>query len=754
MMRGTPGLLAAAARRPHAACRRRAYHPQAPRWPPPGLLRSAGRPGGFQTRLAPRPGGSRRTFFNTGDDFIFSRKRVEEAIELAKLTPLLTLTQVIGGSCVLLSYYEEDLLKLRFYAVSGLFFFSLYPNYTRKSVLLLGWGLLFSAINGYRLFGLARQRVPVQLSEDEATLYEVGWHRFVTPQCFKRLASSAQWRTYAPGHRLKSEGEASAEFMVVLDGSVDVKAYGHDVGREMTGALLGVPDLVANDEDSGSKGLSHFKLSLTVGAQGARVLAFDVGKLKAVLAAERDFRAEGQIVKFFGEVLMQKGHQRDHRAALERYGALLHVALATEPVDGVSVDDKLALFAFREANAITVDENELLLRDEGWTLVEFGVGLRTSVDSKRKALASLSRRVNARNAPKKQEARMTTPTTTILQPAAFEVSAPRPHSDASSPAVAAAALGPGPVFAVPPLAAQQPVARREGSGDEARPVLLRISSKATLADVSASAAGRPAAADAGLKVGNAGAKVNAGSKIDAGAVAKAEKRRQLRQLVLQGARDEQTRRDAAAPRTPSAREDGFRSRGSSWLQSLAGRTGTTPQRAAQASPKKKMRVAPSTWVAEAAMNSRALETIKKDTARRDDGGVPLDELARRIAALHRGASGRADKESPPAETKPQPGARPSGRAKLMSVFEPPDEATVPAESAESADVFPETPLQQLSPRFKRPSLFRSASDAIHETLSGARDRARSDALAAGFLTPHKPKAQPATRPPLRRTKSQ
>ncbi|KAJ8599196.1 hypothetical protein CTAYLR_007527 [Chrysophaeum taylorii] len=314
---------------------------------------------------------------------------VKDALSGAMQQPRLFAVQTVGAVIVLYSYSETDVLLLRFWAVTGLVCYSIVPNAFRGNLILTCWGLVFVSINGARLYELVSERAPVQLNYDEQTAYETsGFHAYVTPSCFKRLAATADARDLPAGTVLKTEEEDS-DVVVVLSGSVALSTFGKRLGTVRRGAIIGVPDLAGARDTS-----SHAKVRATV-ADRARVLSWRPEALEAAMRTEKDPNTELQLVKFFAERLMDQVLARDHRSVLAKYRQMLAVALRDADATGsASANDKAALLAFRRANAISREEHIALLGKHGWSLEDWQVGTRSTPESQNAALLALSRRIN------------------------------------------------------------------------------------------------------------------------------------------------------------------------------------------------------------------------------------------------------------------------------------------------------------------------------------------------------------------------
>ena len=368
-------------------------------------------------------------------------------------TPRVSALQHGGAAVLLYAYSETDIVWLRFWTLGGILLSSFLPHAINGNPLFGAWASLFVGINAYRLWGLASERAPVVLDDDEFACYEgSGLARFVHPRCFRRLAAEGRFATLAPNTVLKEENEASPEFLILREGSVILESHGRTVEvLNEEGSLVGIPDLV------GARRSSSTKVRATVGAGGCRALVWTHAAFAAAIARERDPSTESRLAKFATEALLAKLHRRDATHARARYDALLGAALRG---GAVQPSEKAALNAFRAANGIDEGAHAASLGDHGWTPADFELGARVGVESTTRALQRLVARVGlpvvATRAPGDDDAprppRPRPPPRAFARespapvPAPVLVEAAEPARAAAEPARAAAEPSPSPVL--------------------------------------------------------------------------------------------------------------------------------------------------------------------------------------------------------------------------------------------------------------------------------------------------------------------
>src|SRR3954471_2876369 len=141
------------------------------------------------------------------------------------------------------SFSASDVLWLRIFAILssliGVPYFYLQTDVLWEPIV---WTVLFVGINAYHVWRLWMERRPVELSDDEARLYDLTFFPLSARQ-FVDLARLGRWANQNPGDVLLRPNEPISELAVPLTESVDAKVAGRHFGRFPAGAIIGASAL-------------------------------------------------------------------------------------------------------------------------------------------------------------------------------------------------------------------------------------------------------------------------------------------------------------------------------------------------------------------------------------------------------------------------------------------------------------------------------------------------------------------------------
>src|SRR3954452_17595589 len=122
---------------------------------------------------------------------------------------------------LVISYIVKGIMPLRIFALCastiGL------PYYYFQATVLwepIGWTVVFMAINGYHVWRLWLERRPVELSADEARLYDLTFFPLARRR-FAELARLGRWSDLKAGDVLVRPGQDVEEVVVPLTESVE-----------------------------------------------------------------------------------------------------------------------------------------------------------------------------------------------------------------------------------------------------------------------------------------------------------------------------------------------------------------------------------------------------------------------------------------------------------------------------------------------------------------------------------------------------
>ena len=102
----------------------------------------------------------------------------------------------------------------------------------------IGWAAVFLGINGYHVWRLWLERRPVELSADEARLYELTFFPLARRR-FAELARLGRWSDLEAGDVLVRPGQPVEEVVVPLTESVEARVGDRSLGRFAPGEVVG-----------------------------------------------------------------------------------------------------------------------------------------------------------------------------------------------------------------------------------------------------------------------------------------------------------------------------------------------------------------------------------------------------------------------------------------------------------------------------------------------------------------------------------
>src|SRR5918993_1524844 len=145
----------------------------------------------------------------------------------------------IANIVLVIAYSVKDILWLRIFAL-GASLISLPYYYFQTTALWepIGWSAVFMTINGYHVCRLWLERRPVDLSPDEARLYDLTFFPLARRR-FRDLARLGHWVDLGAGDVLIRSGHPVEHVAVPLTESIDVKVGEQILGRFTAGAIIG-----------------------------------------------------------------------------------------------------------------------------------------------------------------------------------------------------------------------------------------------------------------------------------------------------------------------------------------------------------------------------------------------------------------------------------------------------------------------------------------------------------------------------------
>jgi hypothetical protein len=148
---------------------------------------------------------------------------------------------------MLVSYSVRDILWLRWFAVAAAL--TAIPYYLVQGTVLwppVLWALVFTVINLYQIARIYLERRPVILSDDEQTLYDLGF-RSLRPREFISLLLVGQWKSADGGERVVTEGQPLSSLCIAITGRAEVRKQGHLIGLLRPGQIIGAALAMTGD---------------------------------------------------------------------------------------------------------------------------------------------------------------------------------------------------------------------------------------------------------------------------------------------------------------------------------------------------------------------------------------------------------------------------------------------------------------------------------------------------------------------------
>jgi CRP-like cAMP-binding protein len=145
----------------------------------------------------------------------------------------------IANIVLVIAYSVKDIMWLRIFALSasliGL------PYYYFQTTVLwepIGWSAVFMTINGYHVCRLWLERRSVNLTPDEARLYDLTFFPLARRR-FRDLARLGYWDDLKAGDVLIRPDRPAEHVAVPLSESIDVRVGEQILGRFAAGAIVG-----------------------------------------------------------------------------------------------------------------------------------------------------------------------------------------------------------------------------------------------------------------------------------------------------------------------------------------------------------------------------------------------------------------------------------------------------------------------------------------------------------------------------------
>ena len=148
---------------------------------------------------------------------------------------------------LLISYSVRDMLWLRWFAVAAAItnvpYFLLQSEVLWPPVL---WAAVFTGINLVQITRIYLERRPVVLSDDEQTLYDMGFQA-LRPREFVSLLLAGEWRDMAAGQKALTRGQTATSICIPIRGKVEFQHRGRNVASVGPGHIVGTTLALSGD---------------------------------------------------------------------------------------------------------------------------------------------------------------------------------------------------------------------------------------------------------------------------------------------------------------------------------------------------------------------------------------------------------------------------------------------------------------------------------------------------------------------------
>jgi hypothetical protein len=145
------------------------------------------------------------------------------------------------------SFMIRDIVWLRTLAILGSVFAVIFNYFVSGGPiwLVIGWSIVFIALNVYNIAFLMHERRGVSFTPQEQEMYETVFQGF-SPVEFMKLLRIGNWRDATAGQDLIEEGQQVDEVLYIYNGRADVLSGGQRINILKDGAFIGEMELAAD----------------------------------------------------------------------------------------------------------------------------------------------------------------------------------------------------------------------------------------------------------------------------------------------------------------------------------------------------------------------------------------------------------------------------------------------------------------------------------------------------------------------------
>lgn len=192
----------------------------------------------------------------------------------------------IANVLFLLSYLVRDILWLRCLTlIAGVLLVIYFGAQQPAQIEPVAWNVLFLVLNVFQLVRLLKERRPVHLQGDEATLHRLAFQA-LSPRDFLRLVRLGTWKNAAAGDELVEEGKTLHRLLALQQGRVVIEAQGKPVTELGAGRFIGEMSFLTSSLTS----------ACVRAVEPCRYLELPSDALRTLLQGEPELRAAFQLV--------------------------------------------------------------------------------------------------------------------------------------------------------------------------------------------------------------------------------------------------------------------------------------------------------------------------------------------------------------------------------------------------------------------------------------------------------------------------
>ena len=200
----------------------------------------------------------------------------------------------VANVFLLISFSVKSMLLLRaLNIVAGGFFIAWALSFESPLWASVGWNVLFSAVNLWRIWLAILERRPPKLSVEEQLIHQSVFSA-LTPHAYRKLLDVGQWENGLPPNLLVESGQETSRVWMVATGCIEVRKQGDVVREIQPGDFVGETSFLAKRPMPGD----------VVITKPVRFLSWSVNELEDFMSEQPEIGAALQ--RIFGQCLVRK----------------------------------------------------------------------------------------------------------------------------------------------------------------------------------------------------------------------------------------------------------------------------------------------------------------------------------------------------------------------------------------------------------------------------------------------------------------